>query len=252
MVTLSNKFLAGPSLNIYKRVIEFSKTALPEYHGFYAVILDNVLSKEECETLVSAAEQTTSGQWEPALLNVGQGRQRLATDVRQCGRIIWDSHDTVGKIWARVGDHVPELGALSQQPNVTGTGPAKRKETWQMTRLNERMRFLKYTSGDYFKPHCDGCYETPDGQERSYYTLHLYLNDKDSNPMGEELVGGATTFFSMNMQRRLDVEPRTGRVLIFQHRNLLHSGDDVLGGLKLTLRTDIMFKRKKDAAEGLS
>ena len=27
------------------------------------------------------------------------------------------------------------------------------------------------------RPHCDGAYETPDGKERSYFTLHLYLND---------------------------------------------------------------------------
>lgn len=51
------------------------------------------------------------------------------------------------------------------------------------------------------------------------------------------------------MTKRLDVEPKIGRVLLFQHAFLLHSGDDVQKGTKLTLRTDIMFaKEEKDDA----
>jgi hypothetical protein len=74
----------------------------------------------------------------------------------------------------------------------------------------------------------------------------LYLNDsaaglglpdsaQDNKKMeGEEpmLVGGATTFWSGDMKRKLDVEPKAGRVLIFQHRRLLHSGDEVKEGVK--------------------
>jgi len=37
------------------------------------------------------------------------------------------------------------------------------------------------------------------------------------------------------------VMPKCGRVLLFQHRNLLHSGDDVVSGTKLTVRTDLMY-----------
>ena len=55
------------------------------------------------------------------------------------------------------------------------------------------------------------------------------------------LVGGATTFHSLDMKRKLDVMPKSGRILLFQHRSLLHSGDDVLKGVKYTLRTDLMY-----------
>jgi hypothetical protein len=62
---------------------------------------------------------------------------------------------------------------------------------------------------------------------------------------GEEpLVGGATTFHSLNMGRDLHVEPKAGRVLLFQHRSLLHSGEDVVKGTKLTMRTDIMYAKE--------
>jgi hypothetical protein len=33
-----------------------------------------------------------------------------------------------------------------------------------------------------------------------------------------------------------------GRVLIFQHRRLLHSGDDVKAGIKYTMRSDLMYE----------
>lgn len=76
------------------------------------------------------------------------------------------------------------------------------------------------------------------------FTIHLYLNDSKAEVEGADLVGGATTFFSNDEKRRIDVNPKAGRVLIFQHRRLLHSGDDVLAGIKYTMRTDIMYEFK--------
>jgi len=84
------------------------------------------------------------------------------------------------------------------------------------------------------------------------FTLHLYLNESDEeNP----LVGGATTFHdpctcgkgkweSCDCETgKFDVEPRVGRVLLFQQRGLEHSGADVSEGLKMTMRTDLLFKK---------
>jgi hypothetical protein len=45
------------------------------------------------------------------------------------------------------------------------------------------------------------------------------------------------------MTRRLDVDPKMGRVLIFQHAHLLHSGDEVQEGMKYTMRSDLMYER---------
>ena len=75
--------------------------------------------------------------------------------------------------------------------------------------------------------------------ERSYFTLHLYLN--------EGAVGGATSFHSWQdtwdeeYRKGLDLEPKIGRVLIFQQKGLLHSGAEVESGIKYTLRTDVMY-----------
>jgi hypothetical protein len=85
----------------------------------------------------------------------------------------------------------------------------------------------------------DGQYTTPDGKESSFYTLHLYLND--SVACGGDLEGGATSFHSRDL--KMDVDPKAGRVLIFQHSGLLHSGAEVHQGIKYTLRTDLMYSR---------
>lgn len=95
--------------------------------------------------------------------------------------------------------------------------------------------------------HGDGSYETPDGKERSYFTLHLYLNDPVPKDGGTPLEGGSTIFYGMSMRSEVEVKPKAGRVLLFQHRGLLHAGGDVLKGTKYTMRTDIMYTIDKEA-----
>jgi hypothetical protein len=96
---------------------------------------------------------------------------------------------------------------------------------------------------DTWTAHCDAAYREPGKDIKTLFTLHLYLNDSKQTVGDEaELEGGATSFLSRNEKRKLDVDPKAGRVLIFQHRNLYHSGDDVLSGIKYTMRTDIMYE----------
>lgn len=93
----------------------------------------------------------------------------------------------------------------------------------------------------------DGAFFTPDKSERSVYTLHLYLNESDPTSPEGPLKGGSTTFHSLhNDLVDYNVEPKIGRVLIFQHRGLLHSGQEVFSGIKLTMRTDLMYKLVPD------
>lgn len=164
-------FLSSPVGPAEKKVsvvskVDFKEVGLPEYDGLYAVVIDNCLSKKECNELVRAAEaeaEATTGKkgeavWEQALVNVGNGKQKLMTDVRDCGRIIWDDVDLVAKIWSRVkdcgggdGGILADIGHVKNKPQVTGFGPMKRGHVLQMTRLNERMRFLRYEPGQYFR-----------------------------------------------------------------------------------------------------
>lgn len=87
--------------------------------------------------------------------------------------------------------------------------------------------------------HYDGVYRGIDGQ-LSMLTLHAYLGE-----YGEGVVGGSTSFFGGRYNREIiaDVEPVQGRILVFQHYALPHSGEEMQKGLKYTMRTDIMYER---------
>lgn len=151
---LPKGFLDGPAPNLQKVKVDFTKGRLPEYEGRWAVVLDGVMTEDECDQLVAAAEATTERKWERAMVNIGGGMQVMYEDTRKCGRIIWDSRELMEKLWARIEGAVPEIHHLENWASVTGVGPVKRNEVWNLTRLNERGRFLKYVGGEYFKRMC--------------------------------------------------------------------------------------------------
>jgi hypothetical protein len=151
---LPESFLKGPAPKINPaniNEIDFEAAGLPDHAGAWAVIIDGVLTKEECDTLVAAAEATTNGKWERAMVNIGGGIQAMYEDTRKCGRIIWDNKEIMEDLWARIEPLVPRIHRLEDWADVTGNGPAKRREVWRVTRLNERGRYLKYIGGEYFK-----------------------------------------------------------------------------------------------------
>ncbi|KAK3685893.1 oxidoreductase domain-containing protein [Podospora appendiculata] len=253
--------------------IDFSRTAVPEYAGLYAAVLDNVLSPSECQTLLSLAEASvplpnaaaggaSESAWAPAMVNVGMGFEVLTPSYRNSDRIIWDQQEVVDRIWARCL-RAPGLGkrlaVVEGEPAITGPENWGRRggrgTRWEFRRVNQRMRFLRYGKGQYFRPHCDGPYSETDADKtvETLFTVHLYLNDSQAEAGHEaaaaaDLVGGATPFLSDDETRKVDVHPKAGRVLIFQHRRLLHSGADVVQGTKYTMRTDIVYEmiREKD------
>lgn len=232
--------------------IDFGNTVLPEYSGCYAVILDHVLSPSECAQLLQLAEDSVMDEdkedgssWRPALVNVGGGYEVEIPHYRKSDRIIWDNQEIVDRLWARMAA-LPEIQEkLSTLPGVAAEISVQDSK-YEFYRVNKRLRFLKYTPGQFFKPHCDGPYgeTTPEGHMvQTQMTVHLYLNDSQQvvGP-GVDLVGGATSFLSRDNSRKLDVDPKAGRVLIFQHAGLRHCGDDVKAGTKYTVRTDIMYR----------
>ncbi|KAI5805977.1 hypothetical protein EDC01DRAFT_591287, partial [Geopyxis carbonaria] len=243
--------------------IDFSTTPLPGYKGHYAVLLDNVLTAAECAALLAL----TGTHWAPSA---------VTTTRRDSSRVLLDAPAIASQLWDRIAPHldpaVLTLGPDSAWPEITGAGHQNwskaRGETgfWRATGLNERLRFLRYTTGQKFLPHCDALYSIPGahrgvhGEVRSFLTAHLYLSDATPGS------GGATRFWkpaeeggakrqgfggvAEGAEERgewVDVEPRVGRVLVFQQRGLLHSGEPVgaveEGREKYTVRTDVMYSR---------
>ncbi|KAF7349412.1 P4Hc domain-containing protein [Mycena sanguinolenta] len=88
--------------------------------------------------------------------------------------------------------------------------------------------------------------------QRTFYTLQLYLpsNSSGSEESFRPALGGATRFWEGDYDYSYDeeaiyadVEAIPGRALVFQHEQLLHSGEEVLDGVKCTMRSDILYEK---------
>ncbi len=240
-------------------------TPVPEYDKHFALLITDLLTPLECGQLLqlACASTTPAHTWSRAEVNIGHGEQMLIPDARNCGRIIWDSHPIAQRLLDRIRPHLPaEIVTVRGNARITGHGPVKRGETWRVSRLNERLRFLRYRPGMFFREHCDGSYVTPDGREISWLTVHVYLNGGQvDGEVGDQrdiamvtdaeeqvLKGGATRFFSPHLPpftegRCWDVNPQMGACLVFQHKALIHSGEEVEQGVKYTVRTDFMYEK---------
>ncbi|KAJ5731093.1 Prolyl 4-hydroxylase alpha subunit [Penicillium malachiteum] len=296
----NSDFLRGPPQNASVHHIDFTRTTPPimAFKDRFAAVIENFISEAECTELLRLAEESTNSSnpntpiWERAMINAGGGKQVMSVDTRKSGRIILDSADIAQRILDRLMPFMRDfnIDTVHNMPLVTGLGSARRGESYQLSGINERLRFLRYEGGDYFRPHWDGTYVTPDGNERSLFTIHLYLNGDGEQDMEElmpeieraekrnalfvkdgevdlmdiretqsesglqspsndvdarskeTLLGGATSFTDdYRASEVVRVFPKTGSLLIFQQRNLMHCGDDVFRGIKYTVRSDLMY-----------
>ncbi|KAI5462078.1 hypothetical protein BGZ63DRAFT_403344 [Mariannaea sp. PMI_226] len=263
-IPIPEKFLTTPSLSpsaepVTLKSIDWLDTPLPQYNGKLAVVLDNVLSPEECKQLLALAEDSVprgddgdgdgdrASAWRPALVSLGYGLEAPAPGYRESDRIIWDQQTLVDRIWERCAqaEGLRELLAEVKPQHLQQAGK------WMFSRLNKRMRFLKYSPNQYFKPHCDAPYWYDEGEKQfqTFYTIQLYLNDSATHNAESDLEGGATAFLDRSRKNRVDVNPKVGSVLIFQHQGLFHEGSKVIKGTKYTMRTDILFEWVPDKEE---
>lgn len=152
--------------------VDWASSPLPQYDGLFAVVLENVLSPSECKTLIDLAESSVDltrvnstgdhNPWMPAMVNAGSGFEVLDSGYRNSDRIVWDQQEVVDRIWQRclqgeaaevlrkkldVLDGNEELGAFRRR----GPKWTVEKQRWEFRRLNQRMRFLKYGAGQFFR-----------------------------------------------------------------------------------------------------
>ena len=126
--------------------------------------------------------------------------------------------------------------------------------------INQRFRFYKYNTGDFFKPHTDGAWPASavlDGKlitnahpdRYSLMTFLIFLND--------DFEGGETAFYvhkddpTKAAKRSKDVKvvaikPLSGSVLCFAHgthaQHCMHGSKEIIKGSKYIIRTDLLFE----------
>ncbi|KIL64789.1 hypothetical protein M378DRAFT_77855 [Amanita muscaria Koide BX008] len=236
-------------------LLDFSSTPLAKDYPpdqFYIKVLDDVFTPDECRALITFAETglfnvtehintEVEDPWKPAAVHYGlqAHQQYVDKEYRNSERILRFDHDVAAFIYNRLLPYIHEVVEIKPGDKWHGVVGLKSPKVWRMVGVNERLSFLKYGPGHFFKEHCDGRPELPDGR-KSQITLQIYLNGSDS--AGDKIVGGPTRIWSWDKKRWHDVEPRMGRVLIFQQAMVLHSGEEVKEGVKYAVRSDFMYR----------
>jgi hypothetical protein len=137
----------------------------------------------------------------------------MRPDIRNNSRVIFDDTALAADLFARIESAVPRA--------LCGLAVAG---------VNERFRCYVYEPAQRFRPHYDGAFVRNEN-ERSQLTLMVYLNGGFD--------GGSTAFLDYDV----DVTPRSGMALLFQH-HLLHEGSTVTSGTKYVLRSDVMYRSR--------
>eukprot|EP01134_Creolimax_fragrantissima_P006204 CFRG6204T1 len=199
-----------------------------------AYFLDNVLSHNECEQILSLTHEMG---YDPDV-PLG-GSQSLEQGVAREGRAqacVWLASENVTEtIFNR-------CKALLDQT----IGKC------QVVGINARFRCYRYVPGNLYGPHVDGAWPGSGmvddtyqydafGDRWSKMTFLIYLND--------DFEGGQTTFYmpgpTLGSLAAYGVKPRKGGVLLFPHGDtsdsLVHEGSSVLSGNKFVIRTDLLY-----------
>ena len=161
--------------------------------------VENVYSQEECIDFINMIEASTP--------QIATGNPMY----RNQNRVIRDQPQLAQDLFARLKPHLPSQMGL-----------------FQLVGLNERMRFYRYSSGQYFAPHMDHWYR-PSPTKITLHSVLVYFND--------DFEGGETQFHE---QLEVTIVPKSGMVAIFQHK-IRHEGCVVRVGKKYAMRTDLIF-----------
>ncbi|KAB8229994.1 uncharacterized protein BDW43DRAFT_287074 [Aspergillus alliaceus] len=132
---------------------------------------------------------------------------------------------------------------------MDGHGKRSMKETWggEPLGLNGNIRIYRYSKGQFFAQHYDDSNTLtfsspahPSQTARTTWTLLIYLTT---------CTGGETIFYPESTRGNrnpdpISVAPVTGMALLHRHgdRCLLHEGNEVSGGEKWVLRSDLVVR----------
>ena len=219
---------------------QVSIKAVEQVPGAFQLL--NVLSEDECRSLIDIAESLQFNK---------DAAVSLPRHIRHNDSLTWVIDEkTESIIWQRCKG-LMDSGIEA----ISGLAPVG---------INARFRFYKYGEGDFFKPHIDGAW--PGSRIIDGQNIHNAYPDRFSQMtflilLSEDFEGGQTQFFVNKAGvNKLDnskpakqpqdadlVNIRTpaGGVLCFPHGrhplHCLHSSEEVTQGVKYIIRTDLLF-----------
>ena len=223
--------------------------------------LQNVSPRWLCDEIIKNSNICNFQDMKSKYENTKRNNSRLLTTDKTLAKCIWERFE--GSLLNILSEYDMELQPL---------GFDVLRGEWELAGINDAMRINRYSAkeNEFFSPHKDSQF-CPSGDERSIFSLVIYLNDGYN--------GGETCFYfpkeppaplqskGMTIQEEIAlhggindgfnevrITPVTGHAVLFTP-NVLHeslpiktvsSGDTDLKTHvnKYILRTDIMLKRK--------
>lgn len=235
-------------------------------------VLHEVLTRDECERLIAAAEAGGFSFWDV------NGVNDRSKSVRNADTVEFVDEELCRALWERLKPFVPDRVDIRQDQERY---ESDLEGSWQASGLNPHLLINRYRPGGHFSPHMDGS-TVVDFNNRSLYTVLICLNDCPD--------GGATQLLHQEQGRatELDAEgsmvaradcvahaekPISGKGILYWHQvrivvsgrafthlstsnrrrhasssKVLHAGEPVGAGcVKYNLRTDVMYGRDPPA-----
>ncbi len=220
-----------------------------------AWVVDNLLSKEECNEFMEHA------------ITAGIENKKAAGDVRHrdSTTIAIDNSEMAEVVFDRIQPYLPQEVIVDEDCKNLGLEQNKSDiyGTWKPYGLNSKWRIVCYPGKGHFGPHRDGYYLL-DENHRSLITINGYLTDR---PHG---FGGATRFLKDSLEANLNTSKgiftaeeddiickvdadKAGKAVVFFH-DLMHDGEPLKDGSppKWLFRTEVMFERDPSTAPQLT
>jgi len=217
------------------KVQDLSHTLLPIIGSEkFALVLHNVFTHEECSDIIDRTEEKG---YEIAHIYNGRTHETL----RNCTRSVLNDNIMADNWFERIMHALNGTEFEEKLQGATWVKRSKGGKPLQAVGLNEMLRVLKYSPGQYFSPHNDTRFVRGKDQgdragEISRVSVYVYLNEK--------FKGGNLRFTSGS--RYYDIVPKTGMVVLFDH-NILHEGCNVSKGVKYVARSDVMYSDKAES-----
>jgi hypothetical protein len=180
------------------------------------LVVDDVLSPRECAAIVDSIESRNA--FAPS---TSRG-PKFGEAWRQNGRFASESPAFANSLWKTVLERCGGNPFDFDIDDAFGFNP------------NIRVYRYRGVEGDHFGPHVDERVRASGGLSK--FTALFYLSQPTE--------GGRTIFYDEHGEERCAIEPSVGRALFFRHGADLpeHEGEEVRGGVKYVLRSDVLFK----------
>lgn len=217
-----------------------------------ALILRDVLSAQDCQSLINLMNQSPSIQ--PVSV---QGLDLSIYDAVGSHRTTIWSPELAKRLWSKIGEYFIDAECFDEYSATDWWQGDQERTKWEPIGISPMLRFMNYAKGGEHYAHYDAGFIYPDDNYRTLKSVVLYLTTNEQ--------GGATRFID-DWQAEIPVwernhhdwirqstpdevkavsKPIAGNALIFNHREC-HDVEKYLGDTpRIIIRTDILYKAAK-------